>query len=69
MLSEFRAVVLGNPLLDFGGTVGCGERGWSQGFGGLENCGQFWVLNVKRLRCCCSGGGVGAICGSRAGRG
>ena len=39
MLSKFRTVVLGNPLLDLGGTVRSGECSWGQGFGGLENCG------------------------------
>ena len=50
MLSEFWVVVLGYPLLDLCGTVSCGECGWSQGFGGLDDGSQFWVLNVKRLR-------------------
>ena len=40
MLSEFWVVVLGNPLLDFCGTVSCGKCGWSQGFGGLDNCAE-----------------------------
>ena len=50
MLSEYWVVVLRDPLLDFGGTVSCGECVWIQGFGGLDNGGQFWVLKVKRLR-------------------
>ena len=69
MLSKFRTVVLGNPLLDLGGTVRSGQCGGSQGLGGLEDCGQFWVLYVKRLRCCWSGDGAGGFCGCWVGRG
>ena len=39
MLSECWVVVLCDPLLDFCGTVSCGECVWIQGFGGLDNGG------------------------------
>ena len=49
MFGELWVVVLCDPLLDFGSAVSCGECVCAQGFGGLDDCRQFWMLNVERL--------------------